>query len=509
MNINVTPVSLELLTAEQMQAVDKSAVAQGIDSYALMLAAGRAVSEQVLAFGEHPSILVLAGPGNNGGDGYVAARELQRSGRRVAVLRIGPEPNLASDAGQALAQWGGVVLAPGNLAALLKSADLVIDALFGAGLSRPLTGEFATAVQIIRESALPIVSIDVPSGLDGNSHRVEGPCVAADMTVTFFRYKPAHFLYPGRQLCGRCVLAQIGLTPQQLDRNINYCRRNLPGVFESLLPQISGDTHKFQRGHVLVRSGPIHSTGAARLSATTALYCGAGLVTMASSTEALSVNASHMTAVMLACCDSLTQWQDLLGDKRINTVVTGPANGLDENTQVATLAALASGKRCVLDADALSCWQGRQAEFIHALKSAKSWPVLTPHAGEFSRVFADTAATRAPSKLHQAKEAAMMSGAVIVFKGADTVISAPDGRAVINDNAPAWLATAGSGDVLTGLIAALLAQGMPAFEAACAGVWLHGQAGNTLGNPLCAEQLVSQTGRELSALLAGNSAFGK
>lgn len=511
-----------LLTAAQMQAVDAAAAGQGIDSFGLMRSAGEAVADAAIRLlQKRPgTVLVLAGPGNNGGDGAIAATRLKQAGHDVTVARFLaqsatdsqlPDETALSDADRAFAQWSGNTEVFGlsqsapdqHLLALIEQADVIIDALFGAGLTRPLRGLMAEVVNLVNNARARVLAVDVPSGLDGNAHVAEGACIRADATVTFFLYKPAHFLYPGRDLCGRKTLAQIGLTEAQLDPDWPLCVLNDPDFFQKSLPTLATVGHKFDRGHVLVRSGPLQSTGAARLSAQAALDCGAGLVTLASSSEALPVNAAHLTAVMLRPCDHTSQWRAILQDQRINSVVVGPGNGVDEATRGSTIAALEGGKRCVLDADALSCWPeavDRQRLF-DALTAVKENAVLTPHAGEFSRLFPeliDQADTR--SRLHLACAAARHSGAIVVFKGADTVVAAPDGRSAINANAPAWLATAGAGDVLSGLIASLMAQGMPAFEAACAAVWIHGQAAAQLGYPMSAEHLAAHLPKVLHAM---------
>lgn len=523
-----------LLSAAQMQSVDATAVEQGIDSFGLMRAAGRAVAEAGLALlGRRDGrVLVLAGPGNNGGDGFIAASELKRCGHEVTVLYYGHDQSssragsahpsdLSIDARRAKALWDGTVhekllREPGlepPLLELIDQADLIVDALFGAGLSRPIDGELAAVINQINRSAARVVAVDVPSGLDGNSYQVLGACVEADVTVTFFRCKPAHYLYPGRALCGRKVLVQIGLTVAQLDPDWPDCLLNGPDCFRQSLPALSGQGHKYDRGHVLVRSGPMEATGAARMSAQMALACGAGLVTVASSREALPVNAAHLTAVMLKLCDTPERWAELLYDARINTVVIGPGNGVGDATRRAVLDSLRTGKCCVLDADALTSWPDRTAResLFSALAEAPGTSVLTPHEGEFSRLFGKgemgdaQAGDQPPSRLHRALEAARRSSAVMVLKGADTVIASPDGRSAINANAPPWLATAGAGDVLAGVIAALLAQGMPPFEAACAAVWLHGDAAADLGYPMTAEQLATRLPVSLARLSPMNA----
>jgi len=495
-----------------MQAVDARAVRQGMDSFLLMQSAGRAVADTVLHEATRPScrVLVLAGPGNNGGDGAIAAAELARYGVDVSVVRFGKSAHADSDAGKAFDRWNGAISVieltalqlPLQCVEMIDSATIIVDALFGAGLTRALDGVLKQVVDHINRTEALVLSVDVPSGLDGNTHQSTDPCVRADITVTFFKCKPAHFLLPGRDLCGQVVLAQIGLTERQINLADMACWLNEPELFKAALPSIRATEHKFNRGHVLVRSGPVESTGAARLSACTALYCGTGLVTLASNRSALSVNASHLTAVMLAPCDNLSEWQTLMKDQRITTVVLGPGNGVNTGTQQTVLATLDAGKQTVLDADALSCWAmvDDPAPLFLALSSNNNACVLTPHAAEFQRLFGRTAVVEAPSKLHQARAAAKLTQSIVIYKGADTVIASSDGRAAINANAPGWLATAGSGDVLAGVVAALLAQGMPAFEAACAAVWLHAEAANTLAYPLCSEQLVKQAGIELGRI---------
>lgn len=513
-----------LLSAAQMQAVDARAVAQGLDSFALMSAAGEAVCKAAIDLLVcRPGVfLIVAGPGNNGGDGAIAARALRDRGQTVRVLRFLPRSTLSASPGQgaltdadrAFALWDGESVdvcldepvLDSAVEEALASADVIVDALFGAGLSRPAEGVLVPLIDQINASSARVLAVDVPSGLNGNTHQAVGACIQATATVTFFRYKPAHFLFPGRALCGHTTLAQIGLEEAQLDPAWPNCLLNEPSGFVSSLPALSHEGHKFDRGHVLVRSGPVHASGAARLSAQTALCCGAGLVTLASSDAALQVNASHLTAVMLKPCNTVQQWQEILQDVRINSVVVGPGNGVDGATRDSVLQALAADKHCVLDADALSCWSSteeRQCLFTR-LQTTAHTAVLTPHSGEFSRLFAeidlkDDAGTQR-SRWHLACEAAVRASAVVVLKGADTVIAAPDGRTAINANAPPWLATAGAGDVLAGLVASLLGQGMPAFEAACAAVWMHGQAAADLRYPITAEQLVTEVAEVLRGL---------
>lgn len=491
-----------------MQEVDNRAGVQAGNSYTLMEHAGLAVAKAVQTLVKLPCrVVVLAGSGNNGGDGAIAAVQLASLEYEVHLVRIGMGQSSDDDAHRAFQTWHYPIvnLAPDEtevsemVKRLIHSAEVVVDAMFGAGLNRPLSGIAAALVRLVNDTKSRIVAVDVPSGLNGNTHAVNGPCIQAELTVAFFLRKPAHFLYPGRQLCGSVLLAQIGLGSKQLEQHEANCYLNDLAVFYYKMPRIDTIGHKFDRGHVVVRSGPVESTGAARLCAETALRCGAGLVTVSTTHDALLVNAAHLTAVMLKCCDTEHAWKEQLTDPRITTVVVGPGNVISEGTRHSVIAALESEKQCVLDADALSCWSDndRRHEFLEVLSSTTSPAVLTPHSGEFKRLFGDLSDEQFPSKLHKALEAANRSQSIVVYKGADTVVASPDGRSSINANAPPWLATAGAGDVLAGLIAALLAQGMPPFEASCAAVWLHGAAAESLGYPLCSEDLVGQVAREL------------
>jgi len=500
----------QLLDATTMQSVDQCAIEQGVDSFWLMRNAALGVFKHAMDVvsltgisAQKIQILVLVGPGNNGADGLVVAALLRDCGCQVTVLCTNPLPEDQSDAAKAAAMWNGPTLLQNNdqRYEMIRSSDIVIDALFGAGLSRALDASLAALVQCVNNSDARVIAIDVPSGLDGNTHQVVGTCIEAHSTVTFFRFKPAHVLYPGRALCGTKHLVQIGLEEEHITGLEAECRFNAPLVFKDALPIPENTGHKFDRGHVLVRSGPVNATGAARLSANTASYSGAGLVTLATTSDALVVNASHLTAVMLTICDTALDWESLLEDKRINTLLIGPGNETDDETRAAVKHALSCGKPCVLDAGALSCWAGRAHEILPYLAAAKAATVLTPHSAEFQRLFGQSDVSTKVSRLHQAIQGARLSNCTLILKGADTVIAAADGRACINANAPPWLATAGAGDVLAGLVASLMAQGMQAFDASCAAVWLHGSAAAKIGYPLSAEQLVQVVGQELGLLV--------
>jgi len=487
---------IELLTAAEMARADAAAIAMGIPGIALMESAGRAVAETAAALAPDGPVLVLAGPGNNGGDGYVAARILAEAGRAVTVAALGDPARLTGDAATAHNRWTGPVV---RAALPLPPTALVIDALFGAGLDRPIAGDAARLVDAANALAAPILAVDVPSGLCADTGVPLGPCIEAAATVTFFRKKPGHLLYPGRALCGALHLADIGIPVTVLDAIDPDAFENDPALWLSALPHPTWDAHKYRRGHALVVSGPMTRTGAARLAAGAALRAGAGLVTLASPPNALAVNAAHLTAVMLRRTDGATGLAEILADARITAVALGPGLGTGAPERALIVAALAAPTAAILDADALTAF-APDPDTLFAMIAARPAPtILTPHSGEFARLFPDLAGPR----IVRARAAAARSGAIVVVKGADTIVAAPDGRVAINANAPPWLATAGSGDVLAGIVAGLAAQGVPAWQAACAAVWLHGAAGVEAGPGLTAEDLAPALRPVLARLTAG------
>jgi ADP-dependent NAD(P)H-hydrate dehydratase / NAD(P)H-hydrate epimerase len=480
---------MELLTTTEMGRADALAVASGTGSFALMINAGRAVAQAAADLAEEGPIVVVAGRGNNGGDGFIAAAELAAQGREVAVVLLCERATLKGDAALAAAQWAGEVR-PFHPRSLGQPA-LIIDALFGAGLDRPVKGDPLAMIDAINHSGVPILAVDLPSGINGTTGAVMGAAVRATETVTFFRRKPGHLLLPGRLQCGRVRLVDIGIDADVLDEIRPTAFENLPPVWQAAFPVPQVDGHKYARGHAVIVSGGVTSTGAARLAARAALRAGAGLATLASPRDALAVNAAALTAVMVRAIDTPAEFAQLLTDRRLNACVIGPGAGVGEPTRALALAALSAGRAVVLDADALTSFAEHPGRLFEPIKKiGHPQIVLTPHEGEFSRLFNGLIQeNETHSKLEKARAAAHLSGAVVVLKGPDTVVAAPDGRAAIAANAPPWLATAGSGDVLAGMIGGMLAQGVPAFEAACIGTWMHGEAGQEAGPGLIAEDL--------------------
>lgn len=493
---------LELLSTAEMAEADRLTIAGGIPGIELMESAGAAVATAVSArFPSGSRVAVVAGPGNNGGDGYVAARHLAARGYRVEVLLVGEASRLKGDAAQAAAQWKGPV-APAE-ARRLEGVQVVIDALFGAGLDRPVEGTARALIEAINAQPAPVVAVDLPSGVNGTSGAVMGTAVEAAQTVTFFRKKPGHLLFPGRLCCGRISVAEIGIPASVLTPIRPQTYENVPSLWRGRFPVPKLTGHKYDRGHAVVVSGPAWSTGAARLAARGALRVGAGLVTIASPREALAVNAAASLAVMVRPVDGADEFKALLSDRRLNAVALGPGLGVCEATCTLVSTALAGERAVVLDADAITSFAGQPRRLADALKArAARATILTPHEGEFSRFFWPlNERTKVGSKLERARLAAALTGATVLLKGGDTVVAGPDGRATIAANAPAYLATAGAGDVLAGIAAGLLAQGMPAFEAASAAVWLHGEAARVAGPGLISEDLPEALPRVYRALL--------
>lgn len=445
-------------------------MARGTPATALMEAAGLAAARAIAAFVGGLPTLVLCGPGNNGGDGYVVARLLRDWGWPVRVAALAPPSAVEAIAAAEL--WAGPVEALNTDTA---TAPLLIDALFGIGLTRGVADGVASHVHRLAAAARIVVAIDLPSGVATDDGRCFSTPARADLTVTFGALKPAHLLHPAAGYCGRLVVAGIGLEPQA---------SQICAVTRPVLPPLALDAHKFTRGHVLIAGGPKESAGAAQLSAAAAQRAGGGYVTLVSPADALDCNAAQLGSVVLALADAPAELALAAANARVSALAVGPgfdpARGRD-----AVLALLRSAKPIVLDADVFTLFAGDAAGLAAAICGPA---VLTPHLGEFRRLFGDPSG----SKIDQVLSAARTVGAVVLLKGPDTVIAAPDGRAAVCGHGTPDLATAGSGDVLTGIIAALLARGLGPFDAACAGAWLHAECGHRAGAGLIAEDLIDQ-----------------
>jgi ADP-dependent NAD(P)H-hydrate dehydratase / NAD(P)H-hydrate epimerase len=488
---------LALLTCAEMARADAAAIAAGVPGIDLMEAAGRAVADAVTAHHARQPVVALCGPGNNGGDGFVAARHLLARRWPVRLGLLGERGALKGDAAWAAGPWAGEV-APLSLA-LLDDRPLVIDALFGAGLTRPIEGIAGQLIDRINGEALTTVAVDVPSGLHGDSGEIMGRAPMATRTVTFFRAKPGHYSLEGLRRCGVLEVADIGITPGVLREIAPHLWLNAPVLWRQHLQRADRGDHKYARGHATILAGEI-ATGAARLAALGARRAGAGLVTIATPPAALAVYQSAEPGNLVTVCEDGTAFGRLLEDERRNAILVGPGSGVGERTRTAALAALATRRAVVLDADAITVFGSAPAELFAAIQGPA---LLTPHEGEFRRLFPDLTPTSA--KVERARQAARRSGATVLLKGPDTVIASPDGRAVINVHASPGLATAGAGDVLAGIALGLMARGLSPFAAAAAAAWLHGDCALRFGRPgLIAEDLVGQIPDALEAAAAAN-----
>lgn len=481
--------SLELLTTAEMYAADATTIRSGVAGVTLMENAGAAVTDAICRRWAPCPILVLAGPGANGGDGWVIARLLKEARWPVRIALLGARDALKGDTAYHAARWTSEVesASPNQF----SGAELIVDALFGAGLSRPLEVAALELVEAMDKHPAPVIAVDLPSGVNGDTGEVMGAAAPADLTVTFFRQKPGHLLAPGRFLCGEIITTDIGV-PGSAATGVQTFK-NGPALWPEAARGPDPNGHKYTRGHALIAGGA-ETAGAARLTARAALRSGAGLATIAAPRSSWPVYAAAELAVMVRPIDDLAGYKLLLDDKRFTVLALGPGLGLDNYARSLVEAAGAAGRKLVLDADALTLFADAPEALFEMTRAAPA-AVLTPHTGEFRRLLGDVAG----SKLDQARTAAERSGAVVVLKGPDTVIAAPDGRAAINAHAPPTLATAGSGDVLAGTITGLLASGASAFDAACAAVWLHGEAGYQFGPGLIASDLLDTLPAALSA----------
>lgn len=478
----------EVLTAPEMKRAERAAMAQGQTGLSLIEAAGQAAARHIMRHYESAPVLVLCGPGNNGADGFVVARILKNAGWPVRVACLAKKAALKGDSAAAARQWAGEPeMLNSNLSP--KEARLVVDAVFGTGFKGALDPEIVTLFDKIRAKKIPVVAIDLPSGVTAEGAVAEG-VLKAEYTVTFCRRKIAHMLHPARALCGKVSTAQIGIADAVIAEAGAQAFENNPALWLAAYPLPAAGSHKFTRGHAVVFGGA-RRTGAACLAAAAAQRIGAGLVSLTCQPAERVIYSSYRASLMVDVWQDLEEFKALLRDARKTAAVIGPGGG--DNLRPFAEAALSLIKSCVLDGDVFTAYKDAPGELFKLLSPAH---VLTPHEGEFVRLFGHLEG----SKLDRARAAARIANAVIVYKGADTVIAAPDGTAVIHINSPSTLATAGAGDVLAGMIAGLAAQGMNPFFAACAAVWLHGKAAKNHGLGLVAEDIINQISHTLNEL---------
>ncbi|GAB4118417.1 MAG: bifunctional ADP-dependent NAD(P)H-hydrate dehydratase/NAD(P)H-hydrate epimerase [Rhodothalassiaceae bacterium] len=485
---------LALLDTAGMRAADHMAIKAGVSGERLMEEAGRAVAEEALRAFRPDDALILAGPGNNGGDGWVAARHLAEAGVRVRVAATVGKEALGGDAAVMSGRYDGACV-PFDSGAI-PGAGLIIDALFGSGLARPLEPAVRAVSDAVARAGVPVLAVDIPSGVGGDDGSVSPGAIRADLTVTFFRKKPGHLLMPGRLMCGRIIVRDIGIPESVLDSLRPHVFENDPALWAPLMSPHDPMGHKYHRGHALIAGGRPPCLGAARLAARAALRAGAGLVTLATPEEAYAIQAAAAPdEVMVRPFSSEEDFEALLGTRRISALLLGPGGGADAAMRKQVLAALRHGMKAVLDADALNAFAGPTAQLL--FDAIASDVALTPHEGEFVRLFGEDMLA---SKLDRASAAAHRSGAVLLLKGPDSVIAAPTGEAVIEAGGPPHLATAGSGDVLAGILLAMMARGMPALAAAAAAAGLHAMAARLHGEGMIASDITESLPRIFASL---------
>jgi ADP-dependent NAD(P)H-hydrate dehydratase / NAD(P)H-hydrate epimerase len=482
-----------LLTRAEATELDRLTIAFGSEGVTLMQRAGAAVVAVIEQHYAPTRCLVLCGGGKNGGDGFIVAELLRQMGWDVACIACGGLPE-SGDAHIARTRYQGQVLPWNSIA--FEEAGLVVDAIFGVGLSRAMESGLAAIVAAVNKSGVPVVAIDMPSGIHADSGAVLGAAVRATQTVTFTRKKPGLLLLPGRDYAGNVIVADINMDMDALYNLPLRFAENAPALWRERLPQFSATQHKYDHGHALILGGGV-MTGAARLAARACQRTGAGLVSIAAPPYATLVYASNLDSVLVQPITTPEDWQKQIDDRRKTALLLGPGAGVTDLLQQQVLAALATDKPTVLDADALTCF----AETPELLfRAVRPHTVLTPHSGEFLRLFGPQ--QEFSDRLAVVSRMAQMLQCVVLLKGADTIIAAPDGRAIINANAPPWLATAGSGDVLAGIITGFMAQGVAAFHATCIGAWLHGAAAQNFQPGMIAEDLVATLPQTLATLAA-------
>ncbi len=483
-----------LLDVSAARAIDRAAVAAGTPEIELMERAGAATAAAIPRRWSPRPTLVLAGPGNNGGDGFVVARRLAEAGWPVRVACAVSRDALSGSAKQAAARWAGDVeaLRP----ECLDAAALVIDALFGTGLGRPLEGVVRATVEALGARAIPVVAVDIPSGVDSDTGAIVGgpaggAAVRADLTVTFFRRKPGHVLLPGRDLAGEILVDELGVDRAVYRATPTRLFVNDPALWRHAIPWPTAEGHKYSRGHAVILGGT-EMTGAARLAADAAQRIGAGLVTVAADPSVVPIYAAWRADLLVARIANATEFASLLTDRRMNAVLLGPGAGADARLAGSIAAAFDTDAGLVLDADCFSVLADRRNGLFRRLDGRV---LMTPHAGEFARLFGEPT-----PRLPAARRAACETGATILLKGSDTIVAAPDGSAIVNTGAPADLATAGSGDVLAGLAVGLVANRLPRLLAGAIACWVHARAASLFGPGLVAGDLPDLVPKVLTAL---------
>jgi len=459
----------QLLTVEDIRRAEEAALSEGISLETLMENAGHAVAEVIFKeFSKRP-VLILVGPGKNGGDAKIVAQVLKKNKWPVEVLSLTHLPPCE------------------KIQQLIDESHLIVDGLFGIGLDRPVEGEALKLIELVNESQKPVVAIDIPSGIEANSGTVLGDAIKATHTVTFLRAKPGHFLLMGRLHTGKLILKDLNVPEKIIPQSSYYL--NTPALWLDAIKEPQPTDHKYTRGACMIM-GNGSMPGAVKLAALAARRVGTGLVRLTCKAEDYPIFASTTLGDIITPIASAKKFLELVKDDHFNALLWGTGAFPTESTRQQALLLLSLKKACVLDGGALSSFEGRTLELTGHLHENV---ILTPHEGEFIRLFPHLGFLKNKvEKAHKAHKAAVEAGATIVLKGYDTIIASPQGEVIINANAPATLATAGTGDVLAGLMAGLLAQGVPPFKAAAAAVWIHGECASRRGLGLIVEDLLGE-----------------
>jgi len=472
-----------ILTNEEMAEADQMTIASGVPSIELMENAGKAVFNNI-PIKNIDRVLLLIGPGNNGGDGFVVARLLIEIGISVDIFfynngKISNDCKINKDKIDSQSFISEI--------RNYSSYSYVIDALFGTGFTRKIPSQLEKIFSIVKKNKIPVYAIDIPSGINGNSSIVNGDCLECVKTITFFNKKKCHYLYPGKNFCGEVIVEDIGIKTDVFKEMMPKIRNNNPELWIKEFPFPSSFDHKYSRGLLIINCGPIYKTGAARLAGRSAMRVGAGAVKLICDDEAAKVLEPQISVELISVVKEKNEIQQIFKDRKVSSILVGPGNGVNDETKSRTLLALAFVKHVVIDADAITCFEKNPKELF-----VDTYPhtILTPHEGEFRRLFGDEIAS-IEDKVVKTVEASKLAGSIVVLKGADTIIANPEGQAVINSSEAPYLATAGSGDVLAGIIASLVGDNkMSAFNAACAGTWIHSKLGELIGAGLIAEDLI-------------------
>lgn len=495
-SVIILHMNTEILSITQMKQAEDASLSGRTSSYTLMQRAGRAVADIVRERYEKQPVMVLCGSGNNGGDGFIAASELKRKKWDVTVACKLEAEYLEGDVARAAEEWGDDFETLDKVK--LPEDGIIIDAIFGTGLEREITGDAQEVLFALQRSSCSVVAVDFPSGVYADSGDCQ-PCTPqADLTVTFFRKKMGHILLPGRVACGDIIVSDIGMKDDVLDEiEGEIVHENDPSLgWQEDASTKAFWTHKYHHGHIAVLGGKV-LTGATVLTSLSALRIGAGLVTIAAHPDVVNVYRMASPSLMVEPLQEMARFKDHYAkDDRRNVLLIGPGAGLENEGALKKIVfdATASERICVLDADALSVFENDTRTFYKSLHKSC---ILTPHEGEFERIFPGLQG----SKVDRALEASRKTGAIIVLKGADTVVASPNGKAVINTTGCGWMATAGTGDVLAGMIAGLVARKvLNLFDATCAAVWMHGKASELAGPGMISEDLSSHIPSVLALL---------